>query len=74
MEYGNGASYRLDKQSPASAGFASAPKNLTKAGASNEKILLQVSEGRFYVVSVLYVRFKGLFLNNAEKNVSVRIR
>ena len=43
------------------------------SGAPNEKILLQVSECQFYIISVLFVRFKGLFLN-AKKNVSVRIR
>ena len=43
------------------------------SGAPNEKILLQVSECQFYIISVIFVRFKGLFLN-AKKNVSVRIR
>ena len=43
------------------------------AGAPNDKIFLQVSERRFYVNTVLFVLFNGLFLN-AKKNVSVRIR
>ena len=38
---------------------------------------IQVSERRFYVISVLFVRFKGLFFK-AKKNLSgalsVRIR
>ena len=47
--------------------------NGDSSGAPNKKILLEMSERRFYVVSVLFVRCKGLFLN-ASKNVSVRIR
>ena len=44
-----------------------------KTGAPNEKILLLVSERRFYVISVFFVRLKALFLN-AKKSVSFRIR
>ena len=40
---------------------------------TNEQILLSASDRRFYVISVRFVRFKGLFLN-AKKNVSVRMR
>ena len=43
------------------------------AGAPNEQILLLVWDHRFHVTSVLFVRFKGIFLN-AKKNVSVRMR
>ena len=43
------------------------------SGAPNEKILLLVSEHRFYVISVFFVRLKALFLN-AKKSVSFRIR
>ena len=42
-------------------------------GTPDENILLLMSERRFYVISVLFGRFKGLFLN-ARKTVSVRIR